>query len=161
METMPTMQRLRRPVGVARGTTPLDIAASASSLEILQILLDNGAKLERSSALHKAASSPNDKDDRLPVMQFLLDCGMDINAFERFPDDTRFDIRKQLLGTPLHYATARGNVKAVRFLLEHGADKSVVAARDTGTPYRWAHEYPPGENEEGEPDINEEIVQML
>lgn len=44
----------------------------------------------------------------------------------------------QVYATPLMWAARKGNVGIVRFLLEHGADPSVVAGEDKSTALHWA-----------------------
>jgi ankyrin repeat protein len=93
----------------------LNSAAACSSIEILDLLLEYGGNLEYSVALHKAASSCKEDAERIPMMEHLLELGMDINGL----DDMR-GLRGS--GTPLHHAALVGATARAKFLVEHGAD---------------------------------------
>lgn len=103
-----------------------------------QILLDNGANISKSNALHKAASSQS--PDRIPVLQLLLNQGMDVNALEHFDAEYGIAPDDRQVGTPLHYAVRQGCVSSVRFLLEHGADPNIHSSRYPRKPVDWIDE---------------------
>lgn len=93
----------------------LHFAAGKGNTEIMQLLLDKGASVDgraeyyNPTALEYIAGRYSEKDD-LPVMQFLIDHGADVNA------------QGHRAGyTPLLQAT-RGSVDKVQFLLKNGAD---------------------------------------
>ncbi|CAL5872865.1 uncharacterized protein PFLUO_LOCUS7134 [Penicillium psychrofluorescens] len=82
---------------------------------IVDILVEHGAKLENSLALHSALVR---QEKRIPVMEHLLDLGVDINHFGWLPPLAHG-------GTALHLAAYRGQVEEVQWLLEHGADPEI------------------------------------
>lgn len=44
----------------------------------------------------------------------------------------------QQVGTPLMFAAQKGNLGVVRFLLDHGADPSIVCGEESGSALHWA-----------------------
>lgn len=65
----------------------------------------------------------------VPILQYLLDRGASIN-------NTLWENRPELAhwadvgaSTPLHNAAAAGNIDSVKFLLEHGADRTKRSVR--------------------------------
>ncbi|KAL8873984.1 MAG: hypothetical protein Q9198_006946, partial [Flavoplaca austrocitrina] len=61
------------------GFSILDIAALSGPLESVEILFNHGASIEpSSSALHTAAQG--DAPDRIPIMDYLLKQGADVNS---------------------------------------------------------------------------------
>ncbi|OJZ84824.1 hypothetical protein ASPFODRAFT_62699 [Aspergillus luchuensis CBS 106.47] len=98
----------------------LGMASRRSSPEIVDLLLDHGANIHSSNVLHYATCR---KDGRaLPFMDHLLRRGADVNEFG-YPAFLHFG------GTPLHAASYQGNLPAVKWLLEHGADPGVEDAQ--------------------------------
>jgi ankyrin repeat protein len=90
--------------------TPLIIAAFDGDVEMVRVLLEGGADVQKTNnyqntALHIAAFL-----DQLEVCRLLLDWGVNINPLNE---------RKW---TPLHYAAANGNLALVQLLVEKGAD---------------------------------------
>jgi len=109
---------------------PIEFASAVSSLEIVQLLLNRGAKLEGTNALHAAAGIGSDhynSAERIKVMELLLENGANIDAIE-FESDREFakSCWKRTYGTPLQYAAAAGWEDGVKFLLERGADKEIL-----------------------------------
>lgn len=111
---------------------PIEFACAVSTLEIVQLLLDRGAKLKGTNALHSAvgigsAHFEEDSEERLEIVKLLLGKGMDINAIE-FDNDKQFAKHywKRTYGTPLHYAAAAGWAEGVKLLMERGADTTVL-----------------------------------
>ncbi|KAI4162727.1 MAG: hypothetical protein LQ342_003614 [Letrouitia transgressa] len=74
----------------------IDIAASSSSIAVLDLLFEHGAKKGDSIALHMAAGSGTE-DERVPMMAHLIELGYDVNA----TDEIRGN---HAIGTPLQYA---------------------------------------------------------
>ena len=104
------------------GSTILNVAAGNASIEIFDLLLAHGAKLEDSDALHSAAGNRTKKPGRVEMMAHLLDLGMDINALFRREHPPG---RRVGRGTPLQSATGPQEVDRIMFLLERGADREV------------------------------------
>ncbi len=103
------------------------------------MLVDHGAKIEAgSAALHAAAKG--DAPDTIPVMEFLVERGADVNGLAADltgPSEARRSGRK---GTPLHSATKWANKEAKAWLLEHGADPE--ARNELGeTPEEWGRRF--------------------
>ena len=103
--------------------SPLASASEyAASLDVVNTLLDAGAIVQGSDALHVAAMK-----GRVDILQRLLDSGVDVNevgfeycAVERFA---------AVAGTGLHFAVDGGSEEAVRLLLERGADRQLKDAQ--------------------------------
>jgi ankyrin repeat protein len=104
------------------GATPLIAACLRAQLhpkesaEIVEILIDAGADVNRedkhgSSALSRCAIGGGIKAVRL-----LLDAGADVNS------------RSATLGTPLMGAAAEGDLEVVRLLVSQGADVEAVSS---------------------------------
>jgi ankyrin repeat protein len=91
----------------------LNAAASHGSVDTLNLLLEHGAKLENSIALHYAAES--DQEGRVSVMERLLQLRMDINRWD-------WNIRDYAIGPPLFYTIKSGNPSHVWFVLENGGN---------------------------------------
>ncbi|KAG8526394.1 uncharacterized protein KY384_000388 [Bacidia gigantensis] len=102
------------------GSTILDVAAANSSPAIFDLLVQHGARLEDSDALHSAAGARETKEGRVEMMKHLLDLGVfDVNALERreYPPS-----RRRGRGTPLHNAVLSEDVERLRLLLAYGTD---------------------------------------
>ena len=101
------------------GTNILDVIAANSTLTVFELLLQYGAKLEESNALHSAAGELKKTPGRVEMMKFLLDKGMDLNVLWRreYPAGRRMG-----RGTPLHAATSSQQPDRIMLLLERGAD---------------------------------------
>lgn len=98
----------------------LDTAASIASPEVFALLLQHGAKLQNSLPLHAAAASTSKSDgESIPLMEYLLELGVDING----SDEAR---GFAALGTPLLYAIRERMIQRVEFLLSKRADVRVT-----------------------------------
>lgn len=116
------------------------------------MLLNLGARLEDSSPFHVAAAGNGcNLVGRIPILRFLLEKGMNIDAIQshRLGDSG-------MVGTALQYAAAWGNVDIVRFLLESGADPMVLDSHGRRTALEWAKD-PSGR----EPGDNDEVICLL
>ena len=105
---------------------PLDDAAEDSNIASIEILLSYGASLQtHSNALHFAIAYHKDpQNPKYDVVSYLLDKGMDINAFQFAKNPELSAMFDHLpLCTPLYVAdkTARCS-DMTRFLLLQGAD---------------------------------------
>ena len=91
------------------GYTPLELATTLGNLDIMRLLLDNGANLYRlvDGYLHVPALKYADDGK---VAQLLLDRGAHVDEYVGEA------------GTILYSAAARGNTDMVKFLIANGAD---------------------------------------
>ncbi|KAL8644910.1 MAG: hypothetical protein Q9226_007533, partial [Calogaya cf. arnoldii] len=127
------------PNGDPDGPCPLEVAAGRGCLETVKLLLDNGATIKPdSAALHAAAGE--DVPDRIPIMDYLVQHGADVNGIARDipgPSEARRSGRK---GTPLHSAFKWANEEAKTWLVEHGADPE--AKNQLGeAPAEWSRRF--------------------
>ena len=93
--------------------TPLFWAAELGSLELAELLLENGAQVNVSSpifgtSLHRAVFR-----DHFKMAKYLLDKGAQTTA-------------QNSTGTALHTAAIKGNLDIARLLIENGADVNAV-----------------------------------
>ena len=115
------------------GATPFLLAAKAADLEVMHLLLANGADPTIGTANHTTplmaaagiawAASQDRASEReaLDAVKLLVDLGADVNAVN------------DLNETAMHGAAYRGANSIVRFLVERGA-KIDVMAKDGRTP---------------------------
>ncbi|MBI9018485.1 MAG: ankyrin repeat domain-containing protein [Phycisphaerae bacterium] len=92
----------------SHGASPLGYAAGGADLNMVKLLIKNGAIYNKSdfdAPIHSAASS-----GKTDVVEFFLENGVEIEE----TCDGGF--------TPLHCAASSGKYKTVKFLLEKGAD---------------------------------------
>ncbi|KAL8927094.1 MAG: hypothetical protein Q9172_001516 [Xanthocarpia lactea] len=104
--------------------SPLETAASKASLEVIEMLVQNGGRVHPSNALPWAGKTR--LPDRRAVLAYLLDHGAPIDKIEfdhNQPIFRKFGMRP--FGTALHHAAKRDNNQLVRFLLERGANRSL------------------------------------
>jgi ankyrin repeat protein len=106
--------------------TPLMSAVINENLEIVEMLLENGARvndisIDERSALHFAAMTGNQE-----IVHFLLNHKAEINQ------------NSKSFGTPLYLACAHDNIEIVQFLLEQGAKINLGRLRDGVTPLMTA-----------------------
>ena len=127
----PNMQLFNRPSKsrggpLSRGTTPLIVAASNGDLEVIQLLLQHGAKADLAqadlqtpvSALAGARGAP----DRLSAaLDALTAAGADVNVVA-----VHHHLQRTRGGAPLHYAVRAGNERMVEALVAHGADINIT-----------------------------------
>jgi ankyrin repeat protein len=163
------LKRVPRTVASSRYGTPIcrypiEFAAATSSLEIVKLLVERGATLEKTNALHAAAGGigRGSPQERVKVMEFLLEKGFDINALE-FAQEPEFpeQYESRIYGTPLHYAAAWGLDDRLEFLLQKGADPNILGynyktKEHWGTALDWQKL-----NEEDEGCYSERIRELL
>ncbi|KAG6834166.1 hypothetical protein H0H93_011469 [Arthromyces matolae] len=94
---------------------PLESAVSGNDLESAKLLISAGAHVKGTYALTIAA-----KKGLIAIISLLLESGADINEI---PPDKYNGSPWQ--GTPLHEAAQKGHLRAVQFLLDHGADATL------------------------------------
>ncbi|CAC5404193.1 unnamed protein product [Mytilus coruscus] len=95
------------------GDTVLHYACRFGQLELVKVLLDNGADLESANfdgkrALHEAAQY-----DSLGCVQYLLSYGAQVDSLKRAD------------WTPLMLACTKSNVRIIQALLDRGADQTL------------------------------------
>jgi ankyrin repeat protein len=105
-------------------STPLHVASYYGNVEIVRLLLDNGANADAKSVieespLHKVSCGEFESQEAgARVAQLLLEHGADVNA------------QCHDRSTPLHLASLNGKLEIARLLLDWGAD--VNADSDDG-----------------------------
>jgi ankyrin repeat protein len=91
---------------------PLTIAVANRHVEVVRVLLENGADVERTenfqqTALHFAAS-----EGEIDICRLLLDFGAKVDSLNSWN------------ASPLHEAALLGHLSVVKLLVERGADVS-------------------------------------
>ncbi|RDW73394.1 hypothetical protein BP6252_07301 [Coleophoma cylindrospora] len=120
------------------GVTPLEAAANKSTTEVIDMLLEHGAKLDASYPLHHAATRPEPADgSSIAMMDYFLNLGVDINAlqFENHPERTMDSDRD--LGTALHWIAGEGRTDRLKYLIQRGADIHRKSSQGR-SPLDWA-----------------------
>jgi len=95
----------------------LYMATWMASVNIIGYLLDHGAIITGSGAIHKAAEK-----GRIDVLEMLLQHGADLNENWHGQLTAGQGSRG---GTPLHMAVSHDQVQTVKWLLDHGADSNI------------------------------------
>lgn len=108
--------------------TPIQCAASSGNLEYMELLLAAGADPANVSIHGRDAFYDALLNGNLECIERLMSLGGDINA-----QDNR---GKTVLS---RYAMAAGDIEMIKWLLAHGADKSIPDDGDY-TPLDWARE---------------------
>jgi ankyrin repeat protein len=101
-----------------QGLSPIHLEAAEGNVDIIKILLDNGASvnirdINGQTALHWAVLPPWDTGDKKGVITLLLRRGAEIDA------------RRNDGNTPLHCVVMWGRIDTVKMLLKAGADPKV------------------------------------
>jgi hypothetical protein len=136
----------RNPSGYPIPRYPIEVAARRASLDIVKLLVDRGANLTNTNALHNAviahvsSRDSRSEEETVQVMEYLLSQGCDINRREFQGEDfiapfTDADHRPRKFGTPLQYAVYHAYEESVKFLLEHGPDPTIPAYNSSTTEY--------------------------
>lgn len=127
----------------------LTLAAATHPPSTVRLLVEHGASVTGTQALHAAATTSAIEIDegnfeavpsRVEILQLLLEHGADPNEMEADPKALGRP-RASYTGTPLHRAVKDGSVEAVRCLINYGADVSAhswsgVNAMDVARMYR-------------------------
>lgn len=108
------------------GLSPLNLAALQGQVEIVEMLLDQGADIEtgdreNSRPLHNAAARGH-----LEVIRLLIRKGADV----KFQDANG--------ATPLHFAATVGNMEVIRLLVASGAGVNQRNSTQGMAPLHWA-----------------------
>ncbi|CAK7225937.1 hypothetical protein SCUCBS95973_006033 [Sporothrix curviconia] len=120
-------------------TTGMSYAVEHAPVDFVQELLDqHGGDAQKGQLLHHALQR-KPTDGIVDMLRLLIDRGAPLNV-TKFANDERAsrNFWPLDLGTPLHEAADRGNVEAVKFLLEQGADTNIVSSRSKTTAREWA-----------------------
>ena len=116
----------------AAGSTPIELA-HATGQSLAADLMINGVPLPDvrqihsflyGLSLHAALNQPKQ-------MKRLLRKGVEVRIVEGFPREVAMDVDAKdndADRSPLHWAAARGSVKCIQILLEHGASAGVTDA---------------------------------
>lgn len=100
-------------------------------------MFEHGGSTARGQLLNMASGRTD--PDCIPILQFLLDqgdAGINNTYFEDRPELKYWS--DQGNETPLHHAAGSGNIEAVKWLLDHGADptkRSKYRHRDGAPPF--------------------------
>ncbi|KAI5837291.1 ankyrin repeat-containing domain protein [Morchella snyderi] len=104
-----------------KGYTPLQRAAENGDIDLIKLLLDAGAEVNRKTAtqdhptpLHAAAGNGH-----LETVKFLIDAGAELDA----------EAANTTGATALQTAAERGHIEVVKLLLDHGARVDIAATR--------------------------------
>ena len=102
------------------GSSVLSASSSNGNPQITKLLLENGAVLAKSGALHMAAWR-----GRVDVMEVLVRYGADLD--ERLPKDKISWLDEDLMATwtPMHFAASKCQEQAFTWLEERGANANV------------------------------------
>ena len=157
LESVRRMLALGLDVNAMTSRTPLHEAALHGHIEMAKLLIENGADTTvRDPNFHAPPIGWADYNGKLDMVEFLKTYPLDIFAAAAFGQLDQLaehlakhpEVRDLRFGdlhprgqpfdrdwmTPLGFAIVNGRADAVRFLLEHGADRSVRDA--SGRSYR-------------------------
>lgn len=126
-----------------RPGTILRTAVQRSSLEVIKLLIQHGAQMEQSGAMHKAA-----ENGRIDVMDLLLKQGADVNeqlwTNLTYSAASRTRMKKEQgitsdvsdsrrpewsHETPLHYSVLSRQLEATSWLISHGANAEIADSK--------------------------------
>lgn len=99
---------------------PLSVAVRYTwDMKWIKLLLEKGARIRNTGALHVAAILGN-----LDRMQLLLEHGADVNEIPSI--SVYAYVKYHRGGTPLHWAIAGGRIEAIKLLKHHRPDMSAL-----------------------------------
>lgn len=97
----------------------LEQAAESASPAIIDILLEHGANLQNSRAIHEALHRETIADV-IEMLEHLVKRGADVNHLAFHMHGFHWGAR------PLNIAAEIGNLEPIRWLFEHGADPTAT-----------------------------------
>lgn len=116
--------------------TPLTDAVNYASIDIVKLLVANGAEVNHGNLLHELCESSC--PSRLEILDYLISQGAPVNQFEEASNPRLSECSNQFgIGTPLHNAAKCNNLAMAKALLSHGADPRLQDNR-CWTPLGWA-----------------------
>lgn len=104
---------------------PLEWTAYTSTEDNARLLIKHGAMVKGTYALQMAAGC---NPSRIGMLRLLLEAGADINSMPNF-DDIYLGYGYNHINTALHCAVKTGTEEAVAFLMDHGADSTMLDGR--------------------------------
>jgi ankyrin repeat protein len=123
----PNMQLFFRPANVRgatnlRGSTPLIRAANLGDLEMVKLLLENGAdatmyQADRQTPIHAVLAGRANEKDAIELIEVLHDAGTDVNVVALI-----VHIEEVRGGSALHYAVRKRYKDVIRQLAGYGID---------------------------------------
>jgi ankyrin repeat protein len=126
----PNMQLFFRPANVRgatnlRGSTPLIRAASNNDMEVVKLLLANGAdatvyQADRQTPIHAVLAGRATEKDAIELIKILHDAGTDVNVVALI-----VHIEEIRGGSALHYAVRKRYKDVIRLLASYGADMNL------------------------------------
>ena len=105
---------------LTKGQTPLMVAAGSGQTEMIRMLLNRGAEVNRLGSEDRTALLVATKAGQLEVVQALLDAGAEVDGQQFLPSRS-----------PLYYAAEGGHADIARALLKKGADPNGKARPTT------------------------------
>ena len=121
--------------------TPLSRAVQHASFNTVKLLFEHGGSATRGQLVYFTCLRRTDDPCTLPILRLLVEKGAPVNDL-RYEDVPELRFQTVFEIYPLMCASSRGNVDAVRLLLENGADPRkklligtslpIDAARDQG-----------------------------
>lgn len=108
-------------VAIRDNQTLLHIAADYQRVEIVKILLENGALVDATSYLNHTSLHSAVESGSIEIVEILLDHGASINARR---EAHYWYIEK---ATPLHIAAKNNHCEMLKLLLSRGADVTIVS----------------------------------
>jgi len=126
----PNMQLFFRPANVRgatnlRGSTPLIRAAANNDMEVVKLLLENGAdatvyQADRQTPIHAVLAGRANEKDAIELIKVLHDAGTDVNVVALI-----VHIEEVRGGSALHYAVRKRYKDVIRLLASYGADMNL------------------------------------